>query len=106
MMDINIDYLKDYGFTDDNLDALLDRMEELEIDLYNINCKVKNNRDILYFLVTNGVRNLFDIVYATPRIFDYECSEIEEKFKNYGNIEELVDLLNEDPKNLSLINII
>ncbi len=106
MMDINIDYLKDYGFTDDNLDNLLDKMEELEIDLYNINCKVKNNRDILYFLVTNGVKNLFNIVYTVPTIFDYECSEIEKKFKEYGNIEELVNLLNEDPNNLSLINII
>ena len=35
MMDIDIDYLKDYGFTDENIDNLLDKMGKEEIDLFS-----------------------------------------------------------------------
>lgn len=106
MMDIDIDYLKAYGFTDDNIDVLLDKMDEEEIDYYNINCREKNCRNILYYLATRGIKDLFSIVYTCPRIFDYEKEEIEEKFNKYGNIEELVNLLNQDPNNLKLIDLI
>lgn len=106
MMDVNIDYLKTYGFTDDNIDNLIEKMEKEEIDFYNINCKEKNCRNILYFLVTNGIKDLFSIVYTCPRIFDYESDEIKKRFNDYGNIEELVNLLNNDSNNLSLIGLI
>jgi len=106
MMDIDIDYLKDYGFTDENIDNLLDKMGKEEIDLYNINCKELNCRNILYFLATRGIKNLYSIVYTSPRIFDYDKEEIVDRFNKYGNIEELVNLLNEDPNNLSLIDLI
>ena len=100
-----MNYLKDYGITDDeikNIEKVLEVAEvNIDIFLYNDE-KIKRILDIFKKI---GVKNLYEIIITNPYMFYDTVSSIESKINGYKDKNELARLLNEDPNNLEIIHL-
>lgn len=100
-----MDYLKEYGITDEqikNIEKILDVAEvNIDIFLYNEE-KVK---DILDLFKNIGVKNFYEIIITNPYMFYDTVKSIETKIKGYRDKEELARLINLDPTNLEIIHL-
>ncbi len=100
-----MNYLKDYGITDEeikNIEKVLEVAEvNIDIFLYNDEKVIK----ILDLFKNIGVRNLYDIIITNPYMFYDTIRSIESKINGYKDKSELAKLLNEDPNNLDIIHL-
>ncbi len=98
-------YLERYGITDEQIEiikkVLLEASVEEEIFIYSPEkiCR------ILDLFVNMGVTNIFSIIVTSPVMFYDTVGSIKARIDSYGNNEELARLINEDPYNLSLVDL-
>ena len=100
-----MNYLKEYGITDEeieNIKKILD-VTEVSIDIFQFN--KEKVCSILDLFKNIGVKNLYEVIITNPYMFYDTVRSIEIRIKSYKNQEELARLINEDPGNLSLIQL-
>lgn len=100
-----MDYLKEYGITDDEIEKIKKILEvtEVSIDIFLFN--KEKVCSILDLFKNIGVKNLFEVIITNPYMFYDTVRSIEVRINGYRNKEELARLINEDPGNLSLIQL-
>ena len=100
-----MDYLKEYGITDEEIESIKRIVEaaEVNIDIFLFNEeKVKSILDLFKNI---GVKNLYEVIITNPYMFYDTVRSIEMRLKGYKDKAELARLINEDPTNLKLIQL-
>ena len=93
------DYLKKYGLSDEEVNALTNSLEEN--DLYSLMNQYRVEKDLEYFS-TLGINNHKQIILNAPFIFINPPSTLDRAIKNCKE-ENIIDLIKEDPRNLILL---
>ena len=97
-----MDYLKDFGFTKDDIKYLYDNLAEEDIDELIIHeYRITN---ILKYLKSIGINNLKDVIENRTELFYISSSIVKRSFTN-TNVKDIVKLINEDVSNFDLINL-
>ena len=100
-----MNYLKEYGITDEQIEMIKEVLEaaEVSLDIFMFNDdKIKKILDLFKNI---GVKNLFEVIITNPYMFYDTVRSIEIRIKSYKDQAELARLINEDPGNLSLIQL-
>ena len=101
-----MNYLTKFSLTEEqikNIEKLFDeRFHNHDVFLYEVE-KVKT---ILGYFVDLGVNDLYDIIMTAPNMFYDTAISIKMRLDSYSNKEELSRLLNADPYNLLLVNLL
>lgn len=86
-----MDFLKEYGFLDDDINEVVDNTPKKIIDLLNKNVElVKTN---LKYIKDLGITTYKEIFINYPDMFVMDASNFEDMFAKY-NTEELIEKLN------------
>ena len=101
-----MDYLKDFNMNDEQIKDV-----EQAIKTFNINEDLfifdsDKIIEILNLFKSYGINNLYEILITNPTLFCDPISSIRLRVENYGNVEELAKLINEDVNNLSLVDLL
>lgn len=97
-----MDYLKDFGFTKDDIKYLYDNLDEEDIhELIIHEYRITN---ILKYLKSIGINNLKDVIENRTELFYISSSIVKRSFNN-TNVKDIVKLINEDVSNFDLINL-
>lgn len=100
-----MEYLKEYGITSEEIESIKKIVEvaEVNIDIFLYN--EEKVKAILDLFKNIGVKNLYEVIITNPYMFYDTVRSIEVRINGYRNKEELARLINEDPGNLSLIQL-
>lgn len=101
-----MDYLKEYGLNDEQINSFRNLVINTgnNIDIFEV--EDDEIKKILNLFVNIGVTNIYGIMMTNPSLFHDTVSSIKERIDEYGNNEELANLLNRDSNNLSLIGML
>ena len=100
-----MDYLKEYGITDEEIEKIKKILDVTEVSVDILLFNEEKVRNILDLFKNIGVKNLFEVIITNPYMFYDTVRSIEVRINGYRNKEELARLINEDPGNLSLIQL-
>ena len=97
-----MDYLKDFGFTVEEIKYLCDELDEEDVHELIIH----ENRviNILKYLKSIGLENIKDVVRCRTELFYINSSIVKKAFSNV-DLEKTVKLINEDISNFDLVNL-
>lgn len=97
-----MDYLKDFGFTKDDIKYLYDNLDEE--DVHELIIHEDRITNILKYLKSIGINNLKDVIENRTELFYISSSTVKRAFNN-SNVKNIVKLINEDVSNFDLINL-
>lgn len=97
-----MDYLKDFGFTKEDIKYLYDTIDEE--DIHELIIHEDRITNILKYLKSIGITNLKDVIEFRTELFYISSSIVKRAFTN-TNIKDIVKLINEDVSNFDLINL-
>ncbi len=97
-----MDYLKEFGFTKDDIKYLYDNLDEE--DVHELIIQEDRITNILKYLKSIGINNLKDVIENRTELFYISSSTVKRAFNN-SNVKNIVKLINEDVSNFDLINL-
>lgn len=100
-----MDYLKEYGITDDEIESIKKTLDKAEVNLDIFLFNKEKVKSILDLFKNIGVRNYYDIIITNPYMFYDTVKSISTKINGYKDKFELAKLINEDPNNLDIIHL-
>ena len=100
-----MDYLKEYGLTDEEIEEINNELSKNEDCYKTFIYESDKVKEILDLFTSIGVDNLYNIITTSPLMFISSVSYIRDKIIGYENKSELRDLLNENAMNLSILNL-
>lgn len=89
-----IDYLKEYGITDETIEELPKLYYEELIDSLSINQFAV--RKVIEYLRDLGIKDFNKLILFNLPVFLANCSYIKECFEKVNNLEETIKKINED----------
>ena len=100
-----MDYLKNYGITDDDIKYMEHLFENAGSVLNTLKYEPERVTRILNLFTSIGVNNIYGLLIERPTMICGSEKIIAKKIGAYEDKEELARLLNEDSFNLSLIGL-
>ena len=100
-----MNYLKDYGITEDEIGNIKKILDEAEVNIDIFIYNEEKVRNILDLFKNIGVKNIYDIIITNPYMFYDTLRSIEVKINSYRDKKELARLINEDPNNLDIVHL-
>lgn len=97
-----MDYLKNYGFTKEDIKDIYDNLDEE--DVHELIIHEDRIINILNYLKSIGITNLKEIIRCRTELFYISSSIIKRAFASC-NEKNIIKLINEDVSNFDLINI-
>lgn len=101
-----MNYLVTYGITEEQIEIIKKVLEEADVDEDIFKYSPEKVCKILDLFTSIGVKDMFSVIVTGPYMFYDTVSSIKVRIDSYGNSEELARLINEDPYNLSLVDLI
>lgn len=96
-----IEFLNDLGINNIVIKSFEEKYEENI--LYNLKVNELEIEKIIRYFKEIGIKNIEDILLNKTEIFFKTFREIKNKFVNNDNMLNLVELINEDEKNIELL---
>lgn len=96
-----IEFLNDLGINNIVIKSLEEKYEENI--LYNLKVNELEIEKIIRYFKEIGIKNIEDVLLNKTEIFFKTFREIKNKFVNDDNMLNLVELINEDEKNIELL---
>ena len=99
-------YLEKYGISEEQIETIREVLKNANIneELYIYN--PEKICEILDIFKGIGVNDLFSIIVTSPYMFLDTISSIKYRIECYGDDKKLGELLNEDPYNLELVDLL
>ncbi len=101
-----MDYLKEYGITDEEIESITRIVEAAEVNIDIFLYNEEKVKSILDLFKNIGVKNLYEVIITNPYMFYDTVRSIEMRLKGYKDKAELARLINEDPNNLDIIHLV
>lgn len=99
-------YLEDYDVTEEQIEIIKNVLKESDVDEDIFIYSPEKVCKILDLFKGIGVNNIFNVIVTSPAMFYDTVSSIKARLDSYCNNEELAKLINEDPYNLSIVDLI
>ncbi len=97
-----MDYLKDFGFSKNDIKELYNCLEEE--DVHELTIHEDRIVNILKYLKSIGIKNLKDIVKCRTELFYISSSNVKKAFSSCSE-KNIIELINEDVSNFDLIEL-
>lgn len=99
-------FLEKYGITEEQIQTIREVLKNANINEELFIYNPEKICDILDIFKGLGVTNLFNIITTSPHMFLDTISSIRYRINCYGDDKKLGELLNEDPYNLDLVDLL
>lgn len=96
-----MEYLKEYDFTDDDINDLKEILDDNDIN--EIVLDEALIRNILDYLKSLGIKNVKEVLFNKPYIIYSSINAIDRAINNYDG--DIINLINEDIRNIELLDI-
>ncbi len=100
-----MDYLKDYNFSDYQINNVIEAINNQELNINIFKYDEDSIRKVLDYFKAIGIVNLYQILVTNPGLFLDTFGSIKRRIEKYPSINELVQLINDDVTNLSLVGL-
>ena len=101
-----MNYLKNYNITDSEIENIKNVLEEKKVNIDLFIFDPEKIIDILNIFLSYGITNLYEIIITSPSLFCDTIKSIKIRLENYPDKNELAKLINEDAKNLLIVDLL
>ncbi len=99
-------FLEKYGITEEQIQTIRETLKNSNINEELFIYNPEKICEILDIFKEIGVTNLFDVIVTSPYMFLDTVKSIKYRIDCYGDDKKLGELINEDPYNLDLANLL
>ena len=96
-----MEYLKEYDFTDDDINELKEILDDNDIN--EIILEETLIKNMLDYLKNIGIKSVKDVLFMKPYIIYSSINAIDRAINNYDG--DIINLINEDIRNIELLDI-
>ena len=99
-------FLEKYGITEEQIETIREVLKNVNINEEFFIYNPERICEILDIFKGIGVVNMYDLIVTSPHMFLDTVGSIKRRIEYYGDDKKLGELINEDPFNLDLANLL